>query len=406
MDMLTSPSPRWPSSQMGRRDLLRLLAMAGVASFLPACRTKEGEPPLKIGYLPITDATPLLIGCSQQFFQNQGLTVEKPVLMRGWAEIAEAFLAGTFNVVHLLLPVPIYMRFSQNHKVKVVAWNHTNGSALTMASNRKISDFAELGGKQIAVPYWYSIHNILLQLGLRKAGIEVVIQDRNKPLKSNQTNLFVMKPPDMPTALSTGAIDGYIVAEPFDAAGEVLAKASIVRFTGDIFRNHPCCVVVMKEEIIQQHPQWAQKVVNGLVEAQKWVISNRVETAHILSKDGAGYLPLPDTIINRALNKYDLETYGVAHGTGAIRHPDWHESRVGFEPYPYESATRLIVQLMKETKVEGDASFLKTLNEDTVVRDLFDYDMVKLAANRVGGLAQFEGVNPSSPYTRVEEIEF
>ena len=245
---------------------------------------RREEPALKIGYLPITDATPLLIGHSQGLFQNQGLSVDKPVLMRGWAEISEAFaLAGTFNVVHLLLPLPIYMRFSQQHKVKVVAWNHTNGSALTVASNRKISTFADLGGKQIAVPHWYSMHNIILQLGLRQAGLEVVIQDRGAKLKPNQTNLFVMKPPDMPTALSTGSIDGYIVAEPFNAAGEVLAKASILRFTGDVYRNHPCCVVVMKEEMIQQHPEWAQKVVNGLVEEQKWVISNREQTAHILS---------------------------------------------------------------------------------------------------------------------------
>jgi NitT/TauT family transport system substrate-binding protein len=395
-----------PAHAVSRRELLRWSALAASAALVTGCKSKEEEPALKIGYLPITDATPLLIGHSQGLFQNQGLSVDKPVLMRGWAEISEAFLAGTFNVVHLLLPLPIYMRFSQQHKVKVVAWNHTNGSALTVASNRKISTFADLGGKQIAVPHWYSMHNIILQLGLRQAGLEVVIQDRGAKLKPNQTNLFVMKPPDMPTALSTGSIDGYIVAEPFNAAGEVLAKASILRFTGDVFRNHPCCVVVMKEEMIQQHPEWAQKVVNGLVEAQKWVISNREQTAHILSKDGSAYLPLPEAIIKRAMTKYDLETYGQGKGTGAIRHPDWHENRIGFEPYPYESATREVVTLLKQTKVEGDSVFLQTLDPEQVVKDLFDYNMVKIAAERVGGLAQFDDVDPKSPYTRTEQIEF
>jgi len=388
-----------------RREVLRWSALAGAVGLLGGCRRKGTDVPLKIGYLPITDATPLLIGHAQGFFQNEGLTVEKPVLMRGWAEISEAFLAGTFNVVHLLLPLPIYMRYSQKLKVKVVAWNHTNGSALTVAAKTKITSFSDLGGKQIAVPHWYSIHNIILQLGLRTAGLETVIQDRNAPLGPRQTNLFVMKPPDMPTALSNGSIDGYIVAEPFNAAGEVLTHASILRFTGDVFRNHPCCVVVMKEEMIEQNPEWSQKVLNGLVNAQKWVIGNMDQTAHILSKEGNGYLPLPEAIVNRAMTKYDQETYGRS-GTGAVHHPEWHERRIGFEPYPYESATRKVVELLKETRVEGDSSFLKTLDPEQVVRDLVDYNMVRQAIEKAGGLPQFDDVDPKSPYTRTEQIEF
>ncbi len=382
--------------------------MAGAAGLASSCRTAapEQEPPLKIGYLPITDATPLLIGHAQGLFAQQGLTVEKPTLMRGWAEISEAFLADTFNVVHLLLPIPIYMRFSQKHNVKIVAWNHMNGSGLTVAAKDKIRTIADLGGKQIAVPHWYSLHNIILQLGLRQAGMEILMQDRSIKLKSNQTNLFVMKPPDMPTALASGAIAGYIVAEPFNAAGEILANGSIIRFTGDVFKNHPCCVVVMKEETIAQHPEWAQKVLNGVVNAQKWVLSNRDLTAKILSKDGGGDLPFPEALIQRAMSKYDLETYGVNGGTGAIRHPDWHVSRIGFQPYPFESATREIVKLLKETKVEGDSTFLKTLDPERVVGELFDYNLVKKAIESAGGLAQFEGVDPNHPYTRVEQVEF
>src|SRR5665811_2641514 len=76
-----------------------------------------------------------------------------------------------------------------------------------------------------------SMHNIILQMALRATGLEPVIQDQKAALTKKQTNLFVMAPPDMPTALSTGAIDGYIVAEPFNAAGELLAGARIIRFT-------------------------------------------------------------------------------------------------------------------------------------------------------------------------------
>ena len=408
---------------LSRRDFVRLGLLTGAAgvtgsALLGGCRPSDQkgehaqparsasseEPVLKIGYLPITDATPLLIGHSQGFFEAEGLKVEKPVLMRGWPEVAEGFLAGNFNLVHLLIPIPIYMRFAQNHPVKVVAWNHMNGSGLTVGVKSGIKKLEDIAGKQIAVPHWYSMHNILLQLCLRNYGVETVVQDRNLPLKKNQTNLFVMKPPDMPTALSNGSIDGYIVAEPFNAAGETLANGRIVRFTGDIFKNHPCCVAVMHEKDIQERPDWAQKVLNGLVKAQHWVINHRDEVPQILSKDGKGYLPMPEKVIHRAMTKYDLETYGLQGGTGAIRHPDWKVSRIGFQPYPYESTTREIVRLLAQTHVEGDASFLARLDTERVVRELFDYTLVKKAAEKVGGLQLFEGVDPQNPYVRTEVI--
>jgi NitT/TauT family transport system substrate-binding protein len=402
---------------------VRLASIAGIGSagaFALACTKKElapaavaakaatsraaSAPRLKIGYLPITDATPLLVGHAQNLFAAEGLDVDKPVMMRGWSEIAEAFLAGTFNLVHLLIPVPIFMRFSQQqHPVKIVAWNHMNGSALTVGGKTGIRSAEDLGGKQIAVPHWYSMHNILLQLALRHYGIETVVQDRRAPLRKNQTNLFVMKPPDMPTALASGAIDGYIVAEPFNAAGETLAKGRIIRFTGDIFKNHPCCVAVMKQSDIEQHPEWSQKVVNGLVKAQHWTLQHKNEVPQLLSKEGGGYLPMTSAVIARAMLQYDMATYGP-HGSNAIHHPEWNVSRIGFQPYPFESATREIVKLLAQTRVEGDASFLSTLDVEKVVRELFDYNLVRKAAEGVGGLQVFEGVDPSNPYVRQEII--
>ncbi len=395
---------------MSRREFVLMssrlgLLAAGAAALGSSCRTSRQDPVLKIGYLPITDATPLLIGHSQGFFEQEGLVVDKPVLMRGWPEVAEGFLSGNFNLVHLLIPIPIYMRYAQGHPVKIVAWNHMNGSAITVGMKSGIKRLEDIGRKQIAVPHWYSMHNIILQLCMRNYGIEAVIQDRNAPLKANQTNLFVMKPPDMPTAISSGAIDGYIVAEPFNAAGEVLAQGSIVRFTGDVFKNHPCCVAVMNETEIHNHPEWAQKVINGLVRAQQWVVSHRTQVPQILSKDGKGYLPLPEPVINRAMSKYDLDSYGLQSGTGAIRHPDWGVNRIGFQPYPYESTTREIINLLKQTKVEGSSDFLRSLNTEQVVKELFQYDLVKSAAEKVGGLRIFEGVDAANPYVRAEMIQ-
>jgi len=402
---------------VSRRNFLRqsaigLGAVLGGSSLLAACGPKAeqgGSASVNTGgkkvsscYLPITDATPIILAHELGFYKELGIESERPVLIRGWAPMAEAFMAGRFNLTHLLAPIPIYMRYSKNFPVKVVAWDHINGSAITVGKDSGIESYADLGGKQIAIPYWYSMHNIILQMIAREHGIEPVIQSKTAPLSDKQMNLFVMAPPDMPTAIASNAIDGYIVAEPFNAAGELLAGGRIVRFTGDVWKNHPCCVAVMNEKDIADQ-EWSHKVIQALVKAELWSLNNVEEAAHILSKDGAKYLPLPEKIVKRAMMKYDLETYGPS-GTGAIKHPEWNARRLSYEPYQFESATRHMVEMMKQTKMDGDASFIRNLDPGRVHSELMYTAGVEAAASALGGLAQFAGVDPENPTVREEII--
>jgi NitT/TauT family transport system substrate-binding protein len=400
---------------VSRRQFLRLTGLGLAAGGLSACgvpaaptpaasRTAATSLPLKIGYIPITDATPLLIAYHQNFFADEGLTVEPPTLIRSWSALSEAFMAHTFNLVHLLLPITVFMRYSLKYPVKVVAWDHLNNSAITVDQDGPIQSLADLGGRQIAVPYWYSMHNIILQLAARTYGLEPVIQEVRAPLAAHQVNLVMMNPPDMPTALSTHAIDGYIVAEPFNAAGELLAGGKIIRFTGDIWKNHPCCVAVLDEDQVTQNPAWSQKVVNAIVRAELWARTHKEETARILSKEGSGYLPLPEAVVQRAMLKYDLDTYGP-QGTGAIRHPEWEIARIGFSPYQFKADTRRMVELLKQTLIKGETEFLNTLSADRVVEELMNYRLVTQAVEAQGGLSQFDGVNAQTPYEREAQIE-
>ena len=68
-------------------------------------------------------------------------------------------------------------------------------------------------------------------------------------------------------------------------------------------------------------------------------------------------------------------------------------------------ATIEIVRLMKQTRMEGDNQFLQDLDPERVANELFDYSMVKNAANKLGGLKVFEGINAEDPYVREEVIK-
>lgn len=387
-----------------RRDIVRLSALltaSGALPFLNARKARAQSPdePVRIGYLPITDATPLLVAHGKGFFEAEGLKVEKPVLFRGWSQIVEAFLAGQVNVVHLLSPMTVWARYGSKTPAKVVAWNHTSGSGLTVAND--INSVAELGGKTVAIPFWYSIHNVVLQKLLRENGLKVVKRPDGE-IAPDEVNLVIMAPPDMVPALAAGQIAGYIVAEPFNAAAEINQVGKVLRFTGDVWKDHACCLVFMHEQDLAERPEWSQKVVNAMVKAQLWTRDNRAETASLLSSsDPQKYTPHSVEILSRVLapEEGDVAKYVAS---GAIRHPEWRDRRIDFQPYPFATYTEELVKLLKETQVEGDRAFLDALDPSFAASDLVDDSFVKKALAEVGGLPAF-GLADS--YTRSEVLE-
>lgn len=401
-----NPSTKARRQGISRREFLResglaSLSAAGLAGTAGCLGSAEGEPTLDIGYLPITDAAPLLAAYANDHFGDHGVDAAEPTLFRGWATLAEAFLAGRVDVVHLLMPMTVWLRYGDlEADVSVVAWDHTDGSALTVQPD--VDDWADLGGRDVAVPFWYSIHNVIVQMGLREHGLTPRTDVPSADLADDEVNLVVMPPPDMPAALDNGSIGGYIVAEPFNAIGELDADADILRFTGDVWREHACCVVVMRDQLLEDHPEWATDVLGGIVDAQRWVREHRGEAAHLLSSEETGLYPHGPEPIERALTHYD--DHDEYRESGAITH-DWDVERIGFYPYPYPSYTEELVRRLTETRVEGEAAFLEDLSPSAVADDLVAYEPVRTALEEAGGPPAFD-VPEDDGYTRDETIRF
>jgi NitT/TauT family transport system substrate-binding protein len=403
---------------MKRRDFLRLSAFAGLAAtaapaVLAACGDDDDETPtpaattpagtgtptgtataavtagppevkqLRVGYLPITDATPLLLAHANGYYEEAGLEVAKPTLFRSWPQIVEAFQARQVDVIHVLMPTAVFMRFGQRFPAKIVAWNHTDGSALTVAKN--VNTLDDLAGKTVGIPSYYSLHNVTLQILLRNAGLNPVLTG-NASAAQRQVKLAVMAPPDMPPALANNSIAAYIVAEPFNAVAEVNDVGKIFRFTGDIWQNHACCVVVMHEDDIAQKPNWVQAAITSVARAQLFARENRAEAARLLAREGGDYLPQPLPVIQRALTHYDKAEYGAS---GAIKHADWPSNRIDFQPFPFPSYTDQLVRFLRETAVEGDTAFLTALDAAAAHAQLVDDRFARAAIDAAGGPAKF-----------------
>lgn len=389
---------------ISRRDWLRITSMMGAAA-APLLRlgdaaaqsNKGDDVAVRIGYLPITDATPLLVAHSQKLFEAGGLRTEKPRMFRTWAQIIEAFVAGQVNVVHLLSPTTMFVRYGSQYGAKVVAWNHMNGSAIAVAKH--INNVTDLGGQQVAIPFWYSIHNIVLQQLLRANGLKAVSRSRNRALASDEVNLVVLPPAEMVSALASKAVAGYIVAEPFVASAEINGVGKILRFVGDVWQNHACCLLTLSERDTVERPEWAQRVTNAVVKAQLWTRNNQLDTAKLLASSGQGkYTPHGLPSLSKVLAATEMAQY---ERDGVIVHPQWKQRRIDFQPYPYASYTEELVKALQLTYVDGNPTFLEKLDPSFVAKDLVDDRFVKQALEQVGGLTAF---GHADSFTRKEVI--
>ena len=97
----------------------------------------------------------------------------------------------------------------------------------------------------------------------------------------------VVAPADIPEILEwdeKGTVGGFIVAEPF---GRQVVKAGYgeeLAMSKEIWPNHPCCVLVVKDEVIANHPDAVQELVTSLVGSGKFIMRQPAEAAKIGAK--------------------------------------------------------------------------------------------------------------------------
>ncbi|QIW15674.1 ABC transporter substrate-binding protein [Pasteurellaceae bacterium RH1A] len=384
---------------MERRDFLKLLSLFSLSGSLPllsACeKLQKTDPnaPLKIGYLPITDATSLLVAHAQGLFEKQGLKVEKPLMFRSWSQLVEAFFSGNVNLVHILSPMSLWARYGSQAPVKIVMWNHLAGSALTVSPD--INHITDLSGKTVAIPFWYSIHNIVLQHLLRANGLRVT----EKRPGAGEVKVTVMSPSDMVVALANQAISGFIVAEPFNAIAESKGVGKVLRFSGDVWRDHACCVTLMQEFDIQHRPEWVQKVVNALTEAQVYSLEHRAAIPAMIGR-GSGYTPHDPAVLAKVLAPDQTQWQRYAQ-QGIIQHPEWQQNRIGFQPYPFDSYLGKLLEMLQETHLAGRNDFLTQLRPGQVIRELNAPQFARQAIE-AGGWVDYFGLQAG--WSRTEEI--
>src|ERR1700756_1266448 len=189
-------------------------ALAALSQFFPIKTATEafadtGTPEkkdLKVGFIPITCATPIIMAAPLGFYSRHGLYVEV-VKTAGWAVVRDKTINKEYDASHMLAPMPIAISLGLGSNAiafAVPAIENINGQGITLAiKHRDKSDPKDWKGMKFALPFDYSMHNYLLRYYLAEHGLD---PDTDVQLRS-------IPPPEMVANLRADNIDGFLAPD-------------------------------------------------------------------------------------------------------------------------------------------------------------------------------------------------
>lgn len=261
------------------------------------------KPNLRIGYVPVNDCAPFAIAQNKGFFYKYGLNV---TLNReaSWGTSRDGVIFGRTDAAPVVSGAVTNARIGAEgarHAPMCAAMTiHRHGNAMTMNSAmwesglrplREYSGdlqsfgqdfrnyFSGLASEQRiwATVLSSAIYEYFIRYLSAAAGIDPVAEFR----------IIIIPPPQMVTNMRIGAMQAYMVAEPWNT--RAITGNEGVGFTfahgKEIWRGHPDRLLAVMEGFIDEHPKTYRSLVKAMIEACRYCDdpANRAEVAEIIS---------------------------------------------------------------------------------------------------------------------------
>ena len=315
-----------------------LLATTAILS-LPTAQSALAETPgvekseLTLGFIKLTDMAPLAIAKEKGFFDDEGLSVTL-VAQSNWKVLLDGVVSGELDGAHMLAGQPIAASIGYGTKAALVTpfSMDLNGNAITVsnavweamkpavpmvdgkpthpisaAALKPVIEAYAAEGKpfNLGMVFPVSTHNYELRYWLAAGGINPGVysaEDVSGQI-GGDVLISVTPPPQMPSTLEAGTIDGYSVGEPWNQAAVAKGIGVPVITDTDIWKNNPEKVFGLTADFVQTNPQTTLALTKALIRAAIWLDendnANRAEAVQILSS--ADYVGADAAVIGNSM---------------------------------------------------------------------------------------------------------
>jgi nitrate/nitrite transport system substrate-binding protein len=303
----------------------------------PAPAAPPEKTHLRLGFVALADAAPLVAAKLLEFGHAHGLTLE---LCRqpSWAAVRDKLLNGDLDAAHALYGLVYGVQLGlggPRAEMAVLMVLNRNGQAITL-SNRLADALAEHGNLRAALAtlgrkpvfahtFPTGTHAMWLNYWLAAQGVD--------PLRDIDS--VAIPPPQMVAALAEDRLDGLCVGEPWNAMAEAHGVGRTIAYSSEVWPDHPDKVLACRREFVQTYPHASRALVQTLLEACRWLDG----AGH--RDDIAGWLARPEYIgIDQALIAARLGADADASGNhGAHSAPvRFFDDGASTYPHPFEGA--------------------------------------------------------------------
>mgnify|MGYP000011017232 CR=1 FL=1 len=304
---------------------------------------------VKLGFLPIVEAAPIIVAKEKGLFAKYGLTDVKIDKQANWGAARDNVKIGSagggIDGGQWQMPMPYLISegiITDKTKVPmyVLAQLNTQGNGIAIASKHQgkglstkvtepVAFFDKLksDGAKFKAAYTFPKANQEFWIRYWLAGNGI---DPDK-----EVELLTVPTAQTVADMKRGAMDAFSTGDPWPSRIVSDKIGFISTLTAEIWKNHPEEYLAIRKEWVDKYPKATKAMLKAIMEAQQWCdnFDNRQELAGILAK--REYFGLPEKVLLEPLmGKYNLGERTVDDKSMAVLY--WKDEK-GSVSYPYQS---------------------------------------------------------------------
>jgi bicarbonate transport system substrate-binding protein len=305
---------------------------------------------VKLGYVPIVEAAPLIIAKEKGFFAKYGMTKVDLSKQASWGaardnvEIGSA--GGGIDGGQWQMPMPhlitegIITKGNQKIPMYVLAQLITHGNGIAIASKHQgkiglqvaqakslLKELKSSTPFTAAQTFPHVNQDFWIRYWLAAGGI-----DPDADIK-----LLTVPAAQTVANMKTGTMDAFSTGDPWPYRIVTDKIGFMAALTAEIWKNHPEEYLAMRADWVDKNPKATKAILKGIMEAQQWLdnFENRKEAAQILAGRNYFNLPTPEILAEPFQGKYDMGDGRIVDDKSMAAYY-WKDEK-GNVSYPYKS---------------------------------------------------------------------
>ncbi len=316
---------------------------------LPPAQVPETNK-VRLGYLPIVEAAPLIIAKEKGFFAKYGMDNVEISKQANWGAARDNIKIGSAaggidggqwqmpmpyliseGIITDNLKVPMYVLLQLNthgNAIAVADKHQGKGMTLKMDRAKEFFEKTKSEGAKFKAAYTFPKVNqeFWIRYWLAANGVD----------PDADTELLTVPAAQTVANMKTGTMDAFSTGDPWPYRIVKEKIGFIPALTAEIWKGHPEEYLAMRSDWVDKYPNATKSMLKAVMEAQQWCdnFDNRKELVQILATQN--YFGVdPEILLDPMMGKYDMGD-GRTIDDKSMAPLYWKDAN-GNVSYPYQS---------------------------------------------------------------------